>query len=77
MQGHVIGNAMSGGGGSSHAEPAVQQQAAPQQVYQPQQFSKPCEFELQQFLDCSKNSDLSMCESFNNVLRDCRTRYGI
>jgi len=32
-----------------------------------------CGFELRQFLQCAQNqSDLSLCEGFNEALRQCR-----
>ena len=87
--GHVVSNAIIGG---HHSEPAAvdQQQQQPQQM-QPQQYGgaqqqqpsaynnqDPCKFELEQFLSCaqSQSSDLSLCDGFNQVLRECKTRYG-
>jgi len=74
--GHTIGNMMSGGGGHERSEAPVEQ-APPSQPYNHQQpLQKPCEFELDQFLNCTKNQDLSNCEAFNQILKECRTRYG-
>ncbi|KAL4224334.1 Coiled-coil-helix-coiled-coil-helix domain-containing protein 2 [Mactra antiquata] len=76
--GHTIGHAITGGGGGGQ-----QQQAAPVEQYQPQQqqqqqqYQNPCQFELDQFLQCSKNqSDLSLCYGFNEALKECRVRFG-
>ena len=84
QQGHTIGAAISGSGGRTESEPEqVQQQ--PQQPYHQQQDSQlqqsgmngPCQFELKQFLECSQSQyDLSLCQGFNEALRECRVRYG-
>jgi len=77
--GHALGGALSGafGGGSSQVD---QSQAAPvdyqyQQPasYQQQQYQNPCEFELKQFLDCAQNQyDVSLCQGFNEALKQCK-----
>jgi len=68
--GHAVGNMMGGGGGRGEVE-----QAAPAPVQQ-QSGQSPCESELRQFLDCSQNQgDLTMCEGFNQALKDCKSRY--
>uniref|UniRef100_A0A5S6QE61 CHCH domain-containing protein n=1 Tax=Trichuris muris TaxID=70415 RepID=A0A5S6QE61_TRIMR len=74
--GHALGNAFVGGKESTvdavaPMEPQVLDQRATQALH------KPCEFELQQFLECAKTNDLSLCEGFNQVLKECRTRYNI
>ena len=84
--GHTVGHALTGAlgmGGGHHSEPApVEQAALPQQQYQQQQTlatgQDPCRFELDQFLQCAQNqsNDLSLCDGFNQVLRECKTRYG-
>lgn len=76
--GHTLGAALTGGGGGhSEAAPAPQEQP----VYnQPQntQPQTPCQFELKQFMDCAQNQhDITLCQSFNEVLKDCRVRYGV
>ncbi|VEN34563.1 unnamed protein product [Callosobruchus maculatus] len=79
--GHTVGHALTGlfsGGGSSEAAP-VPQQAAPQQQYgQQQQHSEengPCGWEIKQFLQCaSQQSDLTLCDGFNEALRQCKIR---
>lgn len=77
--GHVAGHAITGmfSGGSSEAaaaQPAQQQAVAqPQYAPQPQEPTGPCAWEIKQFLQCSQNqSDLTLCEGFNEALRQCR-----
>jgi len=78
--GHTIGHAMTGAfsGGSNQPQ---QQQAQPeqQQHQQQQQYNQnPCFQQMQQFLECTQqSSDLSMCQGFNDALKDCKLRYGI
>jgi len=81
--GHAITGSLMGGGGGSSSEPAaVEQQIAQvppqQQHYQQIDGQNPCKFELDQFLSCaqSQQADLTLCEGFNQVLRECKTRYG-
>lgn len=69
---------MSGGHGGE-----VQQQAPPQQpayqqpVYQEQTMQQPCQMELKQFIECTQTqNDISMCQGFNEVLKECKFRYG-
>lgn len=74
--GHTIGHAMTGmfsGGGSSEAAaapaPAAASQASPTQM----QPSGPCAWEIKQFLECAQGqSDLTLCEGFNEALRQCK-----
>lgn len=81
--GHTVGHAITGAfmGGNNSDQPAnVEQQSAsfqPQQQ-QPNELQNPCKFELDQFLSCaqSQSNDLSLCDGFNQVLRECKTRYG-
>jgi uncharacterized protein HemX len=80
--GHVIGGALTGGFGGGQQQPAQQQQVQPaqQQQQQPQQQynQNPCFEQFQQFLQCTQNSsDLSMCQGFNDALKDCKLRYGV
>jgi len=76
--GHVIGHALVGGGSrsdNSDPAPVAEQNAAPQQ-YQQQQQDNACAYEMRQFLQCAQNqSDLSLCEGFNEALRQCK-QYG-
>lgn len=79
--GHTIGHAITGSmmGGGSNEPAAVEQQAAQpaaMQQHQPLAGQDPCKFELDQFLQCAKDSgDLSYCNGFNEVLRECKMRY--
>lgn len=81
FQGHVAGHALTGMfSGGSKEEGQVQQNGAPQQ---PQQYqappgstepSGPCAWEIKQFLQCAQGqSDLTLCEGFNEALRQCKT----
>ncbi|XP_071876500.1 coiled-coil-helix-coiled-coil-helix domain containing 2 isoform X1 [Bombus fervidus] len=75
--GHTIGHAVTGlfSGGSSEAAAApagVAPAAAPSAP-----VSAPaggvCAWEVKQFLECAQNqSDLSLCEGFNEALRQCK-----
>lgn len=78
-QGHTIGAAMTGGmGGGGHSEPAPAQapayQEAPQQQFQQ---APACQFELKQFIECTQTqSDISLCQGFNELLKNCKLQYG-
>lgn len=84
--GHTVGHAitgafMGGHGGDNNSNVDQQQQQQPQQGYQQQQMGagqEPCRFELEQFLSCAQNqsSDLTLCDGFNQVLRECKLKYG-
>lgn len=81
--GHTIGAAMMGGGGRSE-EPAQVQQQPQQPMYasqqQPQQLGEggPCQWQMKQFLDCAQNQqDFTMCQGFNEALRECKASYGM
>jgi len=70
--GHTIGHALTGGLGGGSADPQPQQQQ--QYESEPQQNqSNACQFELKQFLDCTQSYDLSLCEGFNEALKQCRS----
>lgn len=74
----MAGSALTGmfSGGSS--EPAQQQQQPPPAAqtynqYQGQQPQGPCAWEIKQFLECAQQQhDLSLCEGFNEALRQCK-----
>lgn len=82
--GHVAGSALTGmfsGGSSSEAAPAPAAAAAvappPQPLYpqqgQPNEPSGPCAWEIKQFLQCAQGqSDITLCEGFNEALRQCK-----
>ncbi|XP_036385729.1 coiled-coil-helix-coiled-coil-helix domain-containing protein 10, mitochondrial [Megalops cyprinoides] len=82
--GHVVGHAITGsfsGGSSSSssspepAKPATTYQEAPRPL-PPQQG--PCHFEIRQFLDCATTqSDLTLCEGFNEALKQCKYSHGV
>ncbi|KAM9451371.1 coiled-coil-helix-coiled-coil-helix domain-containing protein 10, mitochondrial [Clarias gariepinus] len=77
--GHVMGSALtgafSGSGSSETTKPTPAQQetvrAAPPQA-------GPCLFEVRQFLDCATTqTDLNLCEGFNEALKQCKFSHGI
>ena len=85
--GSVVGHAVTGmmsGGSSAPAEQAApaaapqQYQQPPQQQYyqeQPQQ-QEACAWEVKQFIQCAQNQgDISLCEGFNQALKDCKQRF--
>lgn len=84
--GHTVGHALTGAlmGGNNHdSGSAVAEQQQPGQQYaqqpnQPIDSQNPCKYELEQFLSCAQNqsNDLTLCDGFNQVLRECKTRYG-
>lgn len=67
-------------GGSSEAPAPAQApaQAAPQQYYAGQQTTEstgPCAWEIKQFLDCaSTQSDITLCQGFNEAVQQCKVR---
>ncbi|KAM6985911.1 coiled-coil-helix-coiled-coil-helix domain-containing protein 10, mitochondrial [Aplochiton taeniatus] len=78
--GHVMGSALTGafsGGSSSSSEPA---KPAYQEAPRPAAPSQPgpCHFEVRQFLDCATTqADLTMCEGFNEALKQCKFSHGV
>lgn len=74
----MAGSALTGMfSGSGSSEPAQQQQAAAPAEYsqhpQGQQPSGPCAWEIKQFIECAQQQhDLSLCEGFNEALRQCK-----
>lgn len=65
-------------GGGSEAQPAqAAAPAAPAAQYQAapgaQEPTGPCAWEIKQFLSCAQGqSDLTLCEGFNEALRQCK-----
>jgi len=81
--GHTLGAAMMGGGSRDQSEPVQQQQAPPPQpIYgqQQQQLGEgsPCQMQMKQFLECAQSQhDITLCQGFNEALRECKMNYGI
>ncbi|XP_038650136.1 coiled-coil-helix-coiled-coil-helix domain-containing protein 10, mitochondrial [Scyliorhinus canicula] len=83
--GHVMGSALTGAfSGGSSSEPAkadVTYQEPPLAAApaQPQtQQNMPCQFEMRQFLECAQNQhDLTLCDGFNEVLKQCKFSHGL
>jgi len=85
--GHVAGSAitgmMSGGGGSQPQQEQYQQPPVYQQqpAYPQQQAADPqgaCAWELKSFIQCAQTqSDLTLCDGFNEALKQCKTAYGM
>lgn len=76
--GHTMGHAMtglfSGGSDSQEAAPGPVSQAAP--IQQEQQSQGQCAWEISQFLKCSQEqTDLTLCQGFNEAMRQCKERY--
>ncbi|BFG01856.1 coiled-coil-helix-coiled-coil-helix domain-containing protein 2 [Drosophila madeirensis] len=80
--GHTVGHgltSMFSGSGDKEAAAPAPAAAAPQQQQQPY-FAQPnepqgtCAWELKQFIQCAQGqSDLTLCEGFNEALRQCKT----
>jgi hypothetical protein len=80
VAGHAITGMFSGGSSSSSDAPAQQQQAPVGQQSQSgysspdQQSQGPCAWEIKQFLQCAQQqSDLSLCDGFNEAIRQCKS----
>jgi len=66
-----------GGGQSGEVQQAQPQQAYQEPVYQQQPQQQPCQMELKQFIECTQTqNDISMCQGYNEVLKDCKIRFG-
>jgi len=82
--GHTLGATMMGGGRQDQPE-AVQEQAAPMQpmygqAAQQQELggSGSCQVQMKQFLECAQSQhDITLCQGFNEALRECKMRYGL
>ncbi|XP_063536417.1 coiled-coil-helix-coiled-coil-helix domain-containing protein 2-like [Cydia strobilella] len=74
--GHVAGSALTGmfgGGGSSEPAPQQAAPAAAPAYNQGQQPTGPCAWEIKQFIECAQQQhDLTLCEGFNEALRQCK-----
>ena len=77
--GHTVGHAMTGlfSGGGNEVAASVPQQNSPIGSTQ-QQTNGVCDFEIKQFLQCAEQqSDISLCQGFNEALRQCKMSNGI
>ncbi|NXA03466.1 CHCH2 protein, partial [Sapayoa aenigma] len=78
--GHVVGSAITGvfsGGSSEPAKAAAPAQEPRQLPVQPQSPFGPCHYEMKQFLECATNQrDLTLCEGFNEALKQCKYSNG-
>ncbi|KAL0272162.1 UNVERIFIED_CONTAM: hypothetical protein PYX00_005242 [Menopon gallinae] len=76
--GHTVGHAITGafsGGSGGGAEAA---QANQQQYSGPNEPTGPCAWEIKQFLQCAQGqADLTLCEGFNEALRQCKASHAI
>lgn len=80
--GHTLGAAMMGGGRDQPAEVQTQPASAPQPMYvnQQQQLGEggPCQLQMKQFLECAQTQhDITLCQGFNEALRECKMSYGM
>ncbi|KAF7379695.1 hypothetical protein HZH68_016643 [Vespula germanica] len=74
--GHTIGHAVTGLFSGSSSEAAAPVQAKSSSISAP--ASGACSWEAKQFLECAQNqSDLSLCQGFNEALRQCKTANNI
>ncbi|XP_075833987.1 protein FAM200C-like isoform X1 [Microtus pennsylvanicus] len=71
--GHAVTGAFSGGGSAEPARPDITYQEPRGAQLLAQQSPGPCFLEIKQFLECAQNqSDVKLCEGFNEVLWQCR-----
>ncbi|KAK4873634.1 hypothetical protein RN001_012994 [Aquatica leii] len=81
--GHTVGHAVtgmfSGGGGNEVQQAAPAQQAPPAYNHQTNyEETGPCAWEIKQFLNCASNqSDLTLCQGFNEAMLQCKLRNNI
>ncbi|KAM8706058.1 hypothetical protein ACLKA7_010359 [Drosophila subpalustris] len=74
--GHAVGAGITGAfsGGGGHSAAPAEERRSRSELDQ----DGPCAYEIRQFLKCSEeNSDLSVCQGFNEALRQCRQRYNL
>lgn len=76
FQGHTLGHAMTGmfsGSGSEAAAAPVASAAPAAGASEP---TGACAWEIKQFLRCAQEqSDLSLCEGFNEAIRQCKATH--
>merc|ERR1712061_224995 len=73
--GHVVGAGITSmfGGGSSSSAPSQAQAPPPPPPPAEQVVEPPCSWEIKQFIECAqKQPDLSLCEGFNEAMKQCR-----
>lgn len=80
--GHGITSMFSGSGDKEvAAQAAVPAQGAAQQYGGPSYPNEPqgaCAWEIKQFLQCAQGqSDLTLCEGFNEALRQCKAQHNL
>lgn len=84
--GHTVGHGLTSLFSGSDKEAAAPAAAAPaaaaQQQYggaaQSNQPQGPCSWEIGQFLQCAQGqSDLTLCEGFNEALRQCKVQHNM
>ncbi|VDI38189.1 coiled-coil-helix-coiled-coil-helix domain-containing protein 2-like [Mytilus galloprovincialis] len=69
--GHTLGAAMTSGSGGETLPPYQEP------VYQQTQ-EQPCQMEFRQFIECTQTqNDISMCQGLNEVLRECKLKFGV
>ena len=67
------------GGGGGGGQPEQYQQQPQQPGYpQPQEPQGACAWEIKSFIQCAQQqSDLTLCEGFNEALRQCKMSNGL
>ena len=75
---------MSGGGSSTEPAAAAPQQQPyygqqqPPAASTPNEPTGPCAWEIKQFIQCAQGQhDITLCEGFNEALRQCKMSNGI
>ncbi len=75
---------MSGGGSSTEPAAAAPQQQPyygqqqPPAASTPNEPTGPCAWEIKQFIQCAQSQhDITLCEGFNEALRQCKMSNGI
>lgn len=79
--GHAITGMFSGSGSSDAPQAQAQAPVAQQEQHsmypgqqQQQQQNGPCAWEMKQFIQCAQQqSDFTLCEGFNEALRQCKS----
>ncbi|KAM7331912.1 hypothetical protein ACRRTK_008620 [Alexandromys fortis] len=75
--GHAVTGAFSGGGSAEPARPDITYQEPRGAQLLAQESPGPCFLEIKQFLECAQNqSDVKLCEGFNEVLWQYRIANG-